>query len=453
MPRRIRLLARVAVWMVALAGGLSAGAWLAGAGVGATWFEAQPQPDQTERVVALPTASMPPSSPRTCSIAEAAGAPQALEMHGLVENADTGEVLFDHAAERATPTASVMKLITATTAMHVLGPDTRFETRVFPGETPGSYVLVGGGDPTLRSGGPSVYPSAASLDDLADQLHAHDPNVQTIGVDESLFAGDQWHPSWRESDRDDVIGAISALMVDAGRADAASLYSPRSMHPAQDAQTAFAARVGANVAGAMRPKPGSEPVARVQSPPVRVLVHELLLHSDNVIGEVLARQVAIKLGTGHDFASIDAAQRQALADLDIPIEGFHAADGSGLSRENRATAHTVMGVIEHIQANEKGLGELEQFLPRNGQPGTLDHRLESLPQGAIAAKTGWTDEVFGLAGFMTLADGSRLRFVVFVAVPTGSGEATTRANRDALDAIIANVYACGGQLNGQGPAG
>lgn len=452
-PRASRpsLLVRLGAGIAALAVGLGLGAGLASAGLGAQWLAAEPEPEPTQ--VAVPAASMPPQSPRTCSIAERAGAADALAMHGLIENAQTGEVLFDYRSTETTPTASVMKLITAATALHVLGPETRFETRVYPATEPGAYVLVGGGDPTLRAGDGSVYRGAPGIDELANQLRAHDSDVRTVGYDDSLFGGEGWLTSWHEHDRTDgAIGDVSALMVDAGRADARTHYSPRSKQPSEDAVNAFAARLNVPASGRMSPKPGSQPVATVKSPTVRELVRELLLNSDNLIGEALARHVAIKLGTGSDFAAISAAQQQALTELDIPTDGFVGADGSGMSRDNRASAATVMAVIEQIQLDAYGLGELVEYLPENQRSGTLKHRLDDIPTGAVAAKTGWTDEVFALAGFMTLADGTTLRFAVFVAVPPGSDTPTTSANREALDAIVTQVYRCGVQLSGEAPA-
>lgn len=445
-----RRLGAVVAAIVALPLGLGAGVAAAWGGAGELFVAAAtPTPTETP-MPPLPSASIDPAPPRTCSITGTVTQPNALDAHGLVENAETGEVLFDYGAEQPTPTASVMKLVTATTAMYELGPDTRFETKVYPGETEGTYVLVGGGDPTLRAGGPSVYGDRApSLDDLAGQLRERGIRVQRIGYDESLFTGAQWHPSWHEHDRaDGAVGDVSALMVDAGRQDPAAHYSPRTRTPAQDATNAFAQKLGVANAGAQTPKAGSEPVATVQSVTVRDLVHELLLNSDNIIGEALARHVAISRGTGSDFAAISEAQVQVLRELEVPTDAFNGADGSGMSLENRATALTIMGIVELIQRDEHGLGELREYLPQNQISGTLKDRLPGIPSGQVQAKTGWTDEVFGLAGFMTLADGTRLRFAVFVAIPPAGGQRTTLDNRDALDAIITDIYQCGTGLRG-----
>ena len=54
---------------------------------------------------------------------------------GIVQDATTGQVLFDRAADEARVPASNMKLLTAGAALRGLGPDRRFSTRVLAGAT------------------------------------------------------------------------------------------------------------------------------------------------------------------------------------------------------------------------------------------------------------------------------------------------------------------------------
>lgn len=377
---------------------------------------------------------------RTCSIDGEADSALSLSFTGLVVDADTGEVRYQRGPEDLHPTASVMKLVTAATALLVLGPDARFTTSVYPGDAPNSVVLVGGGDPVLKSGPQSLYPIAgASLTDLAAGVSA-----SRVGIDSSMYSGPTWLGSWNESDRrDGYISDITPLMVDAGRTVATSEYSPRSATPDRDAGTAYAALLGASLDRTVHIAPGSAPLAQVSSPTVRDLVHTMLLDSDNVIAEQLARQSAIALGTGSDFAAIDAAQHHMFEQLGIDAAGFSGVDGSGLSADNRASAQLIVDLLGAIDSQAQGLGEIEGYLPENQVTGTLDTRLAGVPAGAIRAKTGWIDQVFALAGVAQLADGSRIRFALFVTEPAGSSQITTPANRDALDAIATAMWNCG----------
>src|SRR5690606_38610855 len=107
---------------------------------------------------------------RTCSVAPLSRDPRLLTFAGAVINANTGEVLFQRSGDTPAPPASVLKVLTAAAALSTIGPDFRMSTRVFEGSTPGSIVLVGGGDPTLSvlpAGQESVYRGAPKIADLA----------------------------------------------------------------------------------------------------------------------------------------------------------------------------------------------------------------------------------------------------------------------------------------------
>jgi PBP4 family serine-type D-alanyl-D-alanine carboxypeptidase len=73
----------------------------------------------------------------------------------LVQNAETGETLYEHNAEKKFIPASGMKLVTMAAALHYLGPNYRFETEflvdgpVSNGVLNGNLYIKGSGDPAL----------------------------------------------------------------------------------------------------------------------------------------------------------------------------------------------------------------------------------------------------------------------------------------------------------------
>src|SRR5690606_27351931 len=113
--------------------------------------------------------------------------------------------------------------------------------------------------------------------------------------------------------------------------------------------------------------------------------------------------------------------------------GLLAADGSGLSRDNRVTAELEVALLQLVGADEFGLGAILDHMPASGLTGTLDTRFDpgssGVPGGAIRAKTGWIEEVYGLAGFIDAADGTKMTFAYYV---VGTVQI---ANRDVLDSI------------------
>ena len=70
----------------------------------------------------------------------------------------TGQVVYDKNGHIGLPTASTMKVITAITALDLLGPDFTFQTKLYYtgvidslGTLQGNIIIQGGGDPTLAS--------------------------------------------------------------------------------------------------------------------------------------------------------------------------------------------------------------------------------------------------------------------------------------------------------------
>lgn len=462
MQVRRALSAPSAVVLLIVAALLIAGGYGIGGGIAAlastlAGGEPAPAPKTLGFTRVTPAAPAAPAAPRTCSIDAAVTQPGALDFHGRVMNAQTGEVLFDRQGELAHPTASTMKLITSAAAMTVLGPDHRIPTRVYAGSEPGQVIVVGGGDATLASGPGSIYADAAQLSELAAEVRsawASDPElsatpISSIAIDLSLFGGPQWQPSWNQADRTDgYVSPIASFMVDGDRADPAQRVSPRSEQPAQRAGTAFASAMGlpasaVTINGITAPRE-ARLLGEVHSQPVRELAGYVLTHSDNNVAEALARLVAIELGAGNGFEAISPGNARAMSDLGLDVTGLELADGSGLSGSNRVPASFMVSLLQLIRSGAHGLDALIPLLPLSAQTGTLDDRfdpgLTGVPGGAIQAKTGWINEVYALAGYMTAADGSTLTFAFYVV-----GQVTP-ANRDVLDQITAQAYACGSGL-------
>ncbi|MEL6672563.1 MAG: D-alanyl-D-alanine carboxypeptidase/D-alanyl-D-alanine-endopeptidase [Bacteroidota bacterium] len=75
-----------------------------------------------------------------------------------IRDAQSGRLLFGYESERNLATASTMKAVSTATALGVLGPNFRFETRIeyvgslsSDGVLEGDLIIRGGGDPTLGS--------------------------------------------------------------------------------------------------------------------------------------------------------------------------------------------------------------------------------------------------------------------------------------------------------------
>ena len=136
----------------------------------------------------------------------------------------TGRVLFARGASDLLQPASTTKLVTAAAALDVLGPSARLRTRVVAGASPGSIILVGGGDPTLAAGPvpASDYPQPATLKQLAAAtaraLRAQGRRSARVSYDASLYSGPPLAPGWPEAYvTTGNVTAITPLEVDQGR--------------------------------------------------------------------------------------------------------------------------------------------------------------------------------------------------------------------------------------------
>ena len=369
-----------------------------------------------------------------------------------VVDVTTGQVLYDHGGAQLAIPASTAKLMTAAALLAVQRPDDRFTTRVMAGAKPGEVVLVGGGDPTLSAAGPgrpTSFEGAARLSDLAALVHKANPGrITRVLVDTRRYTGPRIGTGW---DPGDVAGGyvapITALMADVGRTDPANTeeQADRSTTPELAAGRAFAASLGlgpeAVVAGNARR--GAPVLATVRSAPMARLVEQMLLESDNVLAETLARQVAVAEKLPPSFAGAAEAVRRVLTRLGVPTAGMRMMDGSGLSPQDQVSPATLVGLLRVVASVEHpALHTLVPGLPVGGYDGTLDERYASGPAavaaGSVRAKTGTLNGVSSLAGIVAGKDG-RLLVFAFLADQVES----IRPAEDALDAAAAALAGCG----------
>lgn len=368
-----------------------------------------------------------------------------------VYDAATGATLMNERADQQVAPASTAKLLTAAALLNVHRVTDRFTTRVVAGASPGTVVLVGGGDPTLSAaaaGEPTAYPEAARVTDLATQVTKSlaGVKVRSVIVDDSLFSGPTTAPGWAPDDvPSSYASAITAAMVDGGRD--APTAAIRSGTPDLAAGQALAAVLGARTVTFAKAPAGAKELASVGSAPVGRLIEEMLSDSDNVIAEVLARQVALADGKPASFAGGAAAVSAELAKLGITV-GSRMLDGSGLSAADRIPASALGQVLVAAAGQrEPRLRPILAGLSVAGWDGTLAEQgrfdgPSANGVGVVRAKTGSLTGVSGIAGVVTDTDG---RLLVFSIVADGvpGGDPDSAAARAVLDAAVAALARCG----------
>ncbi|MEV0082092.1 D-alanyl-D-alanine carboxypeptidase/D-alanyl-D-alanine-endopeptidase [Saccharopolyspora sp. NPDC050642] len=374
---------------------------------------------------------------------------------GVVLDAQTGSVLWQQNQGQALMPASTGKLLTTSAALLALDHQHRFTTKVVRGSTPGSVVLVGGGDPTLSklpAGEESVYDGAPRLDDLAAQvMAATGGNVTSVQVDTSRYTGPEVARGWLPQDvAAGFYSPMQSAMLDGGRADPARDTSPRSQTPAMETAQELATRLGLGLAYVSEgtAPPNAQVLGQVQSATVQDMVETTLQRSDNMLAEALTREVAIATGNEPSFAGGTKAVFDVLRQNGFDVGGSTMADGSGLSLEDRVTPKLLAELLASATAPASPEGGLPPQaaklrallpgLPIAGGSGSLASRYQDgVGQGWVRAKTGTLDGANSLAGTVVTKDG---RLLVFALVSNGTSSA---AARPALDKLAGALSTCG----------
>ncbi|WP_336087531.1 D-alanyl-D-alanine carboxypeptidase/D-alanyl-D-alanine-endopeptidase [Nocardia sp. SSK8] len=460
-------LSAVVVAVLVIAGGFAAIAkpWSPEFRHGGLTVAAPPSTEGPAAQVTPARSNAPAPTPAglAAALAPVVGSPDLGSFAGQVTDPASGTVLWSQDPAKAMIPSSTAKIMLVAAALLTLPDEQRVATKVVAG-APGELVLVAGGDPTLttRADG-GYYTDGARIADLAAQVKAAGTPVSSIVVDNSVYAGPTMAAGWDPIDiPEGSIAPIEPIMLDGGRFDPSADYSPRSANPALDAGRALAAELGVDPAAVrvgQAAQRGTE-IARVESAPLRVRLHDMMIHSDNVLAEAIGRELAMATGQEASFAGAVAATTAVLSTAGFDVTGLHLADNSGLSVDDRvpprlldsiiATAAEPTGDATVVPAGTQArpetdpraaaLAPLLDDLPVAGGTGTLAPRFVTQNrQGAgwVRAKTGTLSVASALVGYVLDRDGRVLTFALM------SNDRLPEVSRPALDAVAGALRNCG----------
>ena len=182
-------------------------------------------------------------------------------------------------------------------------------------------------------------------------------------------------------------------------------------------------------------------IASENSPTVAEILKWMMLWSDNLLSERLARLSARAAGYSLDIKGVETIFRALLTSLEIDDSKLVVVDASGLSKKNRITAKLMGEFLYKIHKDEK-YALLYDSLPISGVSGTLQNRFTTTAPAAVGlvrAKTGTLNGTATLAGYVESTD----RHYVFVAladeIPLGNS-ALDKA-RAAIDRVLGRIAA------------
>ena len=158
---------------------------------------------------------------------------------------------------------------------------------------------------------------------------------------------------------------------------------------------------------------GSTEVAFISSAPLANIIAEMNRESINIYAELLFRDAAHAASPDQaGSAETGLASLRTLLSEKIKArpQDVQVSDGSGLSVLDRVTPRSMVELLSF--AHQAAWGPtFHASLPLEGESGTLRHRARQTPaRGNLHAKTGTTNTVASLGGYVTAKNGEILAF-------------------------------------------
>ena len=146
--------------------------------------------------------------------------------------------------------------------------------------------------------------------------------------------------------------------------------------------------------------------------PLNVLVYVINKKSQNHYAEELVKIIGAETKKDGTWAAGTGSVTAWLTDkLGVPRDEFHQTDGSGMSRDNRASANAFIHLLRYMWKSSYREDFLSS-LPYSGDPDSkFGHRLRGVPYARqVYAKTGYIVGVVGLSGYVRGASGKVYAF-------------------------------------------
>ncbi|HKP14904.1 MAG TPA: D-alanyl-D-alanine carboxypeptidase/D-alanyl-D-alanine-endopeptidase [Gemmatimonadaceae bacterium] len=197
---------------------------------------------------------------------------------------------------------------------------------------------------------------------------------------------------------------------------------------------------GITVEGAVRTgktPANAEKVASLASPPLSRIVSEMNRESINVVAELLFRDAARASASSVGTAETGLANLREFMQKKVSANPYEirVTDGSGLSTLDYFTPRAMIQLLGYAHKCDWS-SAFHGSLPVAGESELLRLRMRATPaQGNLHAKTGTTNTVVSLAGYVTAKNGEILAFSF---IYNGNDRWNAKATIDAMGATLAN---------------
>ncbi len=405
----------------------------------------------------------------------------------VVADAVTGRVIEASNGDKSIPPASVAKALTTIYALHNLGANWRFKTRLVAsgsrinnGILQGDLTLEGGGDPALDTDGLAgllkqlrargitgitgrfgVYAGALPYQRVLDrdQLEhvGYNPTISGINLNfNRVFmewkrsgSGHAFSFSAKTKAYRPEVGNVSIRAVNrkepiykytnSGGRDNWTVSAPALGNkgnrwlpvrsPADYAGEVFvrlAADFGINLSShvLVNKAPKGAVLARDESAPLSSVCKSMLKYSTNLTAEAVGLSTSIKRGVKPTKVSGSAQAMNVWLQGRFGVRNTKLVDHSGLSEDSRITARDMVRVLSAVGWNGPLRSLMKPIALRNS-----DWKKTPIGGVEIQAKTGTLNFTSALAGYLDTANGQRLVFAIFT-VDQRARAAIPKSKRD-----------------------
>jgi D-alanyl-D-alanine carboxypeptidase/D-alanyl-D-alanine-endopeptidase (penicillin-binding protein 4) len=275
----------------------------------------------------------------------------------------------------------------------------------------------------LKGFGNSVF-SDNDLFKLANQLKAKGIKKITGAVlgDDSYFDNVYSRADWIEDETQNApLPSVSALVLDrnsravevAGkRGRVSTRYVAIKDPPFEIAGVLRDKLLEAGIIVEGQYNRGLTPKDAVEVASVKIKLRDLIAminkRSDNFLAECLFKTIGAVSSSieGNAFYSTQAI-KTFLKDNNIYCEGTNLCDGSGLSKNNRTTTASIVGILEKMYFDLQNYDDFYNSLSVAGEDGTLRKRMRG-DDFKFAGKTGTLNGSSALSGYITTTSGRDL---------------------------------------------
>lgn len=152
-------------------------------------------------------------------------------------------------------------------------------------------------------------------------------------------------------------------------------------------------------------------VAEFESKPIEAILADMNKFSNNYVAEMLTKNLSLVKTPQGNLAEGVKYLNEYLKSLKLSDDSYEIYNPSGLTRDNKISAKSMVKILESIHEDFKIFPEFVTSLPIAGVDGTLKKRMKGEPgERWVRAKTGYLTNVISLAGYAGLEDGQVYQF-------------------------------------------